>query len=683
MPLPLLKLLAGRRDEARRLSQQTARRRALLRYESLEDRQLLAASFSYNAATRVLTVTGTESADIFVLNEVSVGGTPSLSVAVSTGNTTVTSSSYPTSSIERVVMNGLGGDDRFSASASSRPLTLDGGAGNDLFFGGQANDLLIGGSGDDRMGGGPGNDTYRFSGSSNLGTDTLIDAAAEGADTLDFASLAQGVSIDLANNSTTQTVAPGLLSLKLEAAYNLPANAESLENVVGTPYADTIRGNARFNSLTGSGGNDVLEGRGGDDVLNGGSGDDTYVFGASGYLGADTIVESSGSDTLDFSSYGQTVVLDLANTSRQDVKSYFPNDDVNDGNTRLSLTLPSSIEIVRGSQSKDWILGNALANTLYGNGGDDVLEGRAGNDTLDGGAGNDTYRYTGGTSNLGSDSLVESTGGGTDVLDFSSFSLGVTVNLASTGAPQTVVANRLSLQLSSGAFENVVGSAYADTIRGNDAANVLSGGVGNDVLEGRGGNDRLEGGQGDDTYVFTGAGNLGTDTIVEDDDSHGPSPDSHDKLDFSTLGGPISLNLGNSATQTVRSGLLKLVLTSASGIEDVAGTEYADTITGNARNNTLRGNGGNDTIYGGSGSDSLFGGAGDDLLYGESGADTLYGEAGKDRLSGGIDGAIDLLYGGADADIFLAEWYDDSATKTRKNRDRFMDLSTAAGDTSI
>lgn len=680
--MTLLEILSAAR--ARRQRTRSRQGRAIAPIEALEGRQLLAASITLDPNTRVLTITGTDAADYILVTEFN----NLVRATVDTAGTPTVAGNFARSSISSLVINALGGDDKLIASTATMPAYLSGGAGNDALYGGTADDRLEGGAGDDRLDGGKGADTYLFSGSGVLGSDTIVERFAQGSDTLDFSSFGRGVNIDLAVDTTTQNVAPGYLSLTISTQGDA-TNAESLENVIGSAYADTIRGNARYSTLKGNGGNDILEGRGGDDVLDGGDGDDTYVFGATGYLGADTIRDSSGRDTLDFSNYGQTVVIDLSRTDAQDIKSYFPNDDINDGATRLTLTLPNSIEDVKGSQSKDWIKGNALANALYGNGGDDILEGGAGNDTLDGGLGNDTYRYeTVPAGGLGTDTIVERYAQGTDTLDFSSFGYGVTIDLATYGTAQTVVAGKLSLIFGGTgndlqSFENVLGSNLADTIRGNARVNRLAGNGGNDILEGRGGNDRLEGGTGDDTYVFSGTIDLGTDTIVEDDDSHGPSPDAHDKLDFGGFGAAINVNLGTNSAQVIKTGLLSLVLSSSSGIEDVTGSAYADTIRGNARANTLRGGAGNDTIYGGAGNDILYGGDNDDLLYGEEGADTIYGEAGKDRLSGGIDGAIDSLYGGAGADIFAIESYYDTATQTWKNRDRFLDYNTAEGDTSI
>jgi Ca2+-binding RTX toxin-like protein len=63
-------------------------------------------------------------------------------------------------SIAGFEVNAGGGEDRVAvANQISVPVTLRGGAGNDMLWGGSGPDKLIGGDGDDRLVGGRGNDT--------------------------------------------------------------------------------------------------------------------------------------------------------------------------------------------------------------------------------------------------------------------------------------------------------------------------------------------------------------------------------------------------------------------------------------------------------------------------------------------------------------------------------------------
>jgi Ca2+-binding RTX toxin-like protein len=58
-------------------------------------------------------------------------------------------------------------------------------------------------------------------------------------------------------------------------------------------------------------------------------------------------------------------------------------------------------------------------------------------------------------------------------------------------------------------------------------------------------------------------------------------------------------------------------------VENIVGSEHADTLTGDSGNNVLEGGAGVDTLDGGAGDDILYGGAGDDDITGGSGADTF------------------------------------------------------------
>jgi Ca2+-binding RTX toxin-like protein len=76
-------------------------------------------------------------------------------------------------------------------------------------------------------------------------------------------------------------------------------------------------------------------------------------------------------------------------------------------------------------------------------------------------------------------------------------------------------------------------------------------------------------------------------------------------------------------------------------IENLIGSEFADTLIGGAEDNTLAGRGGNDL---------LIGYLGNDVLNGGGGRDTVSGETGNDRLHGG-NGA-DILIGDVGSDVF-------------------------------
>ncbi len=82
--------------------------------------------------------------------------------------------------MDRLVINGFGGDDVLLATGPIG-VTLDGGDGDDILIGGEGDDTLIGGDGDDILIGGGGNDTFDF----GPGDDIEIQGFVAGAGTED------------------------------------------------------------------------------------------------------------------------------------------------------------------------------------------------------------------------------------------------------------------------------------------------------------------------------------------------------------------------------------------------------------------------------------------------------------------------------------------------------------------
>lgn len=502
-----------------------------------------------------------------------------------------------------------------------------GGGGNDALTGNTLGNTLVGGAGNDTLTGGLGNDTYLFDADTDLGSDTLVEMGAGGVELIDFSFTSAGVTLDLAQ--TSRQVVNTRLSITL-------SSDRVFENLTGGDGNDSLFGNAVVNALLGGGGNDSLAGAEGNDSLTGGAGDDTlaggdgndiysYITAASAAttLGSDTLIERAGqgTDLVTFAGVtSRAVTLNLGQTATQAAISGFLNITLNDATTFENLT------------------GGSLADVLTGNAGSNILVGGPGNDVLVGGLGDDTYSYTTSTP-LGTDTLVEQSGEGTDTLDFTNTTTHtVTLNLGQTVA-QVVNAN-LSLLLSAAdTFENALGGSLADTLVGNLGANRLGGNGGNDALlgfdgtdtlEGGAGNDTLQGGTGGDTYLFDADLVLGTDALSESVNA------GTDTLDFSlTTSKAVVVNLAQTAAQVVVAANLTITLNAADVFEDIVGGSLNDLLTGNSLSNRLLGREGNDTVSGGAGDDQLVGGLGNDTYTFNPatalGIDTL------DESAGGLD----------------------------------------------
>ncbi len=361
---------------------------------------------------------------------------------------------------------------------------FDGGAGADTITGGDGNDLILGGSENDSLAGGAGNDTL----DGGTGADTLD--GGTGSDTVTYAGAAAGVAVNLA--AGTGGDGDTLISI---------------ENVVGSGFADTITG------ATAGGG-----------ALDGGGGNDIFILGGAG----NTVIGGAGSDTVSYAGAGAGVAIDLASGTGGSGDSY------------------SGVENAIGSAYADTITGAAVSGAR-----------------LDGGAGDDIIIIINGTNTT----VVG--GSGSDTVSYANAAAGVAINLM-TGAGGSGD--------SYSGIENVIGSAYNDTITGGTATGtVLDGGAGNDTIVVRRNNTTVIGGSGTDTVSYANAAAGVTIDLVAGTSSNGDS---------------------------------------LSGIEGAIGSAYADTITGS-------------TVSGG----TLDGGNGDDLIAVNAGGTTVIGGGGKDMVS--------------------------------------------------
>lgn len=418
--------------------------------------------------------------------------------------------------------------------------------------------------------------------------------------------------------------------------------------LTGTNSADILYGLGGDDTLIGLDGNDQLFGGDGKDILKGGLDNDLL----DGGLGDDILDGGLGIDTATFATASASLYLNLSYTTSQ--------------YTVLGYKTLLGIENLIGGAFDDNLSGDANANRLEGRNGKDYLYGYAGNDTLLGGNGNDNLN--GGE---GNDKLY----GGND--DDTLYGADGADTLYGDNGADKLYGDAGNDTLFGGAGrDELYGYADNDKLNGGDDDDKLDGGYGDDTLHGDNGNDELDGGYGNDA-IFGDAGNdtllvgYGTDTF---DGGVGV-----DTVSFAKIYTSISLTLTAAATTWIYSTYAKLTF---QHVENVIGSGYADTLTGNAGNNVLDGANGNDILDGGAGNDTLIGGDGDDTLKGGAGSDAAsYATAksavkvdlaivaaqvtgaGKDTLSG-IENLIgsafdDQLFGNAAANTFTGGMGDD------------------------
>ena len=428
--------------------------------------------------------------------------------------------------------------------------------------------------------------------------------------------------------------------------------------IVSRKGDDVVRGLGRFDIICGGPGRDVLFGGGGGEFLFGGRGDDELNGGPGPFSdfapgpGDDLVFGSSRAfDFLHFERAPGGITANLA-TGRA----------TGQGSDRFV-----SGDALLGGRFGDTLIGNRRDNVLVGRGGDDDLRGRAGfdfisaqrgNDAIGGGPDFDIADYYEENADAGLDtsgpitvdlSQGTATGEGNDTLT------GIEGATGSTG-DDTMIGDD-----GDNAFFLLLGGA--DTATGNDGddffdaglgADDVDGGLGTDTLgmfDGRRGAPRVTGvtldlstnttSDGDTLAgVENAVGTFSDDNFTGDDGNNGLfSLDGDDQVaagqgndlvdpgngtDDAQGGGGTDL-LGNLDHFTGGLSIDLSTNTDSDGdtlgeFEDVLGTFFDDTITGDAGPNSLFGSFGNDVLNGLAGEDLLVGGRGFDT--GDGGQDT-------------------------------------------------------------
>jgi Ca2+-binding RTX toxin-like protein len=248
----------------------------------------------------------------------------------------------------------------------------------------------------------------------------------------------------------------------------------------------------------------------------------------------------------------------------------------------------NNFENLTGSAFNDSLIGDGGSNVLLGGDGDDYVDGFSGSDFLDAGAGND---WIDGSTDI-------------DWVSYASATAGVTVNFLLQHSWQDTIGAGIDYVAN---FENLEGSEFDDTLTGDDAANEINGLGGDDLIEGLGGDDIMDGGDGEDTASYV----------------------------LALSGVSVNLLLQGSGQDTLGAGIDTL-----SNFENLTGSTFNDSLSGDTGSNVLNGGDGVDQLYGDAGDDVLIvGGAVSNVRSGEiynggEGTDALRFDAGVMRTDG-------------------------------------------------
>jgi len=285
---------------------------------------------------------------------------------------------------DRLVINGLGGDDTIDASglaAGAIGLQLVGGDGADTIIGSAGDDDVLGGRGNDVALLGAGDDAFTWN--PGDGSDTV--EGQSGFDTMLFNGAGVAENIDISANGErvlfTRNVAN--ITMDLNGVERIEFNA-----LGGT---DTVA----INDLSGTDATEVAVNLAG--TLDGPAGDgqvDTVI--ANGTNGDDVVNVFAAGTAVDLFGLAAQVHVDnfeSGATKDQLVVNGGAGDDVlvNNGSIGVTLDGGDGDDILLAGDGGDTLIGGAGDDTLIGGAGDDTLIGGDGDDVLIGGAGNDVF----------------------------------------------------------------------------------------------------------------------------------------------------------------------------------------------------------------------------------------------------------------------------------------------------
>ncbi|MES1201017.1 MAG: calcium-binding protein [Pseudomonadota bacterium] len=450
---------------------------------------------------------------------------------------------------------------------------------------------------------------------------------------------------------------------------------------------DTIQGGAGDDSVNGGAGNDTLLADAGADILIGGEGNDTITSGrgdsVDGGAGDDiitmdlnapgngfiTVDGGAGNDTLVLNSGFPTVAADLLTSIEIiDVQTGGVNFDIlpdsafghpititTHGVSTTALYFNAGVDgsvysladitFANWDSANDFLFlqnltqnsvsmtGSSLDDNITSGNGDDTLIGGAGDDFIQGGGGADIY--DGGTGN--------------DTAEFQT-SDALTIDLTVSG-PQAGSQGADTFV----SIENLIGGNVGDQFTGDALGN---------VLDGNGGDDTLAGGDGDDTLI----GNFGDDFL---DGGVGNDTASYKYEQFTSTpqGVTVSLDITDPQDTLAFAGGVDTL----ANIENLIGSDYDDTLSGDGGANRLSGIAGADLLIGMGGDDTLDGGAGANVLVGGAGHDTLINSDGGDSYAAYYD---ESTVGGAGVTVNLQTGV---ATQFSAEQDTLVGINSVIG----
>ncbi|MCH6256468.1 type I secretion C-terminal target domain-containing protein [Puniceicoccaceae bacterium K14] len=591
------------------------------------------------------------------------------------------------------------GEHDSSHNPTSGPASNNSGA--DTLYGGDGDDELHGGAGDDLLDGGSGADTFVFNpgdGNDTVTDDWAVDSTIAFGPGISWADLAF---LDVGNDLKIEYGTNDSITLK-DYYDQTGALSENIafdngdQATIWTNSATNVSGNTTSDFVVGNSLNNLIRAYGGDDTIFAGIGDDSILGGA----GADTIYAGAGNDFIntvatiyendylgsgnddDYVDGGDGDDIIGVNPGNNTVFGGNGNDDVDTfgggtydlgaGNDHITFFAQATATVDLGSGDDTIVIrqnNTGMDYTITDDSGNDRYSVQSGNIYIDDQAGDDTYFLS--SSNKTPDILEITDRSGIDTLLTNDFNLNEFNSITQVGQDMEIdiAGNTYTIKdyysgsqyqiekidfKDTGAFDLeylidptgfIFGSNSNDSnLQGTAGGERIYGFNGSDTIYGNGGDDELFGGISDDTLL----GGSGSDIL--------DGEDGEDTASWAGFGNAIEANLNNGGVDEDNDGILDE--DTLINIENLVGSDYDDTLRGDANANKLWGGDGADEIRAGDGVDEVHGEAGDDNIYAQGGNDTVHGGAGDDTIRG--EAGDDTLHGGDDDDDIFGGDGDDT-----------------------
>ncbi len=361
--------------------------------------------------------------------------------------------------VERAQLTGGNSANTIDVSGFTGPVTLDGGAGNDILTGGSGGAVISGGAGNDILTGGDGGATI----TGGAGLDTITGGAGND-------DLRGGDDNDQINGGA------GLDLLFGDAGNDSLNGGDDNDTLNGSAGSDTLNGAAGDDVLNGNGGSgDILTGGTGNDTLDGGDGDDRVSETSdTNFVLTDSSLTSAATGTDELISIEGGILTGGAGNNSINASAFSGTSSLNGGAGDDTLSASAQASVLNGEAGNDSITGSAQNDVITGGSGNDTVNAAAGNDSVSGDDGDDLIN-----GGLGADTI--SGGNGNDRL------IGVSnadITAAVTSLASLNATNSDSIDGGAG-NDTIVGGVGSDTVNGGDGLDIIDVASGGDTTNGR------------------------------------------------------------------------------------------------------------------------------------------------------------------------------------------------------